>query len=795
MFRISFPLSLLVTMLLACAGTGSIPEDPDIASGRSFIQRAQYDSAQAVLENALRRGYETNDMFLRALAQKWMGSMFLAYGRGSDALQWYRRSLSLLDSLGGSGDAGAVELEQRNVRSNMAVAQERLTAYGEAEELYLGVIELDRAAGDDNRLSITLSNLGMLYDRQAVEREFSEDSSGAFALHAKAKAQFLASLDRMKSGDGWTNLGNNHVHAGRYDSALACYSEAAAIYGREGSRAKEALVEGNRGFILKNFLGKNGEAAAAFGRSTEIFEELRGNISSIDMRASFLSNWYHLYDEQVSLLVALDRPAEAFEAAERAKARSFLDMLGSRRVGAYKTMDDATRSTVEEEESLRARIATVLTDPDSTEVFARLSRRHAEVLAELRMKNPEYAYVNSVNPVSVAELQSMLDTASAVLEYYIGEAEGYAFVIRRHSVHAVRLQEAARGDLEAEVDALRNMLYGDFPRQKMQVLREARLQRRLSPEDARREWLGTAVPSLWYWKLVEMYSRLLAPVEVNLAGLERLYIVPHGVLHQFPFAALVRPGQRGVRMDAHLQRPHYLIEDMSLAYLPSASVLPFALARNNARKRSGLVVGDPAYADARYRRMALPGALIEADTVASYLQDPLVLTRAQADEARVTREMAERDVIHFATHGELNAGHPLQSRILLAASDSCACDGSLTVEEIFNLDIHASLVALSACQTAQVAGAEGASTPGDELVGLTRSFLYAGTPAVLASLWVVDDQATLEWMRMFYRSWLVDGLPPVDAARTAAVSMLNEPGDPDWVFPYYWAAFIYFGAM
>ena len=136
----------------------------------------------------------------------------------------------------------------------------------------------------------------------------------------------------------------------------------------------------------------------------------------------------------------------------------------------------------------------------------------------------------------------------------------------------------------------------------------------------------------------------------------------------------------------------------------------------------------------------------------------------------------------------------MQSRILLAAAHPDSVNnGDLTVEKIFNLDLDAVLVTLSACQTAQLSGESGEFSPGDDLVGLTRSFMYAGTPAVVASLWVVDDAATLAWMRQFYRSWQLDGETRMEAARSAALAMLSQQDDPDWMFPYYWAAFVYLG--
>jgi len=109
-------------------------------------------------------------------------------------------------------------------------------------------------------------------------------------------------------------------------------------------------------------------------------------------------------------------------------------------------------------------------------------------------------------------------------------------------------------------------------------------------------------------------------------------------------------------------------------------------------------------------------------------------------------------------------------------------DGFLRLHEVYNLELNADLVVLSACQTAL-----GKEIKGEGLVGLTRGFMYAGAPRVVASLWKVDDKATAELMRRFYRAMLTDGLRPAAALRAAQVSMWKEKR---WEAPYYWAGFV-----
>ena len=147
-------------------------------------------------------------------------------------------------------------------------------------------------------------------------------------------------------------------------------------------------------------------------------------------------------------------------------------------------------------------------------------------------------------------------------------------------------------------------------------------------------------------------------------------------------------------------------------------------------------------------------------------------------------QLSEYRIVHFATHGLLNSEHPELSGIILSLVDEAGRpqEGFLQLHEIYNLNLPADLVVLSACQTGL-----GKEIKGEGLVGLTRGFMYAGAARVTASLWKVDDVATAELMRGFYRGMLAEGLPPASALRAAQVNMWRQKR---WRSPYYWAAFV-----
>ena len=146
-------------------------------------------------------------------------------------------------------------------------------------------------------------------------------------------------------------------------------------------------------------------------------------------------------------------------------------------------------------------------------------------------------------------------------------------------------------------------------------------------------------------------------------------------------------------------------------------------------------------------------------------------------------DIGRRRIVHFATHGLINSQHPELSGIVLSLVDRQGKlqDGFLRLHDIYNMRLGADLVVLSACQTAL-----GKEIKGEGLVGLTRAFMYAGVPRVVASLWEVSDLATAELMKKFYGAMFQRGLPPAAALRTAQLEMSK---DRRWNSPYYWAGF------
>ncbi|MEP7338426.1 MAG: CHAT domain-containing tetratricopeptide repeat protein [Acidobacteriota bacterium] len=181
---------------------------------------------------------------------------------------------------------------------------------------------------------------------------------------------------------------------------------------------------------------------------------------------------------------------------------------------------------------------------------------------------------------------------------------------------------------------------------------------------------------------------------------------------------------------------------------------------------------------------------LEADEIARLADNKLKLAALDFAASRAlatSDEISQYRIVHFATHGLINNLHPGLSGVVLSLVDEQGRpqNGFLRLYEIYNLKLEADLVVLSACQTAL-----GKEFKGEGMIGLTRGFMYAGAPRVVASLWQVDDRATAEMMKRFYRQMLAEGQRPAAALRAAQVSMWQ---DKRWQAPHNWAAFTFQG--
>ena len=468
-----------------------------------------------------------------------------------------------------------------------------------------------------------------------------------------------------------------------------------------------------------------GEAATArdlYAKAVEVIERQRSSINTAASKIGYVADKQAVYGRLIARLIADGAWARAFEYVERARSRALVDLLAAKQnFAAGGERSEEIRSTLAELDMIEAAGRAEGSTPPS-EHAGRRSMALVSLHDKVKEFGPELTSLVTVTAVQAGEIQRQLGAEEVLLEYYVHDAGLYAFVVTRERLDIVKLD--GNGLLD-DVAAFRTTL-----------------------EDPRSSDVGPHARKL--------FDRLVRPIAGLLTG-SRVTVVPYGVLHYLPFNAL--SGSDG-----------YLIERYSVRYLPSASVLGYLAARAAAPTKALLALGDPELAGHR-----LPDAAREARAVAARFPVATVLVGSEATEAAFRSLAPRHSHLHVAAHSRFDSRAPLTSGLLLARDEQH--DGVLTVDEIFSLRLDADLVTLSACETGL-----GTLNPGDDVIGLTRGLLYAGARAVVASLWKVDDEATLELMTEFYDR--LAAADAIEALRAAQLAIFRQHSH-----PFYWAAF------
>jgi CHAT domain-containing protein/Tfp pilus assembly protein PilF len=459
-----------------------------------------------------------------------------------------------------------------------------------------------------------------------------------------------------------------------------------------------------------------------------------------------------------------------------------------------------------------------------------------QVEAAIRKNSPRYSAITQPEPLGLKEIQQQaLGDGVLLLEYALGEERSYLWAVTNDSITSYELsgreQINRAASQVAELLTARSLRKrGETPPQRRE--RIAQTDERL-PEAAKRlseMVLGPVADQLGNKRLIIVAD-------------EALQYVPFAMLPE-PERESGRAGEResgrekqtiGIRNPQSAirnpQSPAPLVVNHEIISLPSASTLAVLRREVAGRKPAPkllAVIADPVFTrnDERFKSKTikiegrttretetsantriiehlsesevatvLPGRLAIPRLPFTRLEAERILAAAsaganlkaldfRANLGTATRaELGQYRYLHFATHGLLDSERPGLSALVLSLVDERGNpqDGFLRAHEIYNLNLPAELVVLSACRTGL-----GKEIKGEGLIGLTRGFMYAGAARVVVSLWNVNDKATSELMAKFYQKMLKDGQRPAAALRTAQVEMWRQP---QWQSPYYWAAF------
>jgi len=716
-----------------------------------LLRGSRFGPSEAAFDEALRMAEEINDVYRRASILADLGALELfrgAYGKSATKLE---QSIALFDQTGGG-------YEQAPVFALLAQDYVLL----EAPASVADVIKRGRAFARKVNFPLVESLMDVVAKTTSItpEQPLPADLQAAFEewLRMPGMASLVASDDllqlvrAMLAGQGTPPPLRNaplpvlptvsHLAEGRSrflrgDLAGARSQFLEGLKDNPSDDLKSGYLAGIGATYAQN--GDFDQAIPYFEQSIAILENSVAGMKVQEQLTGYLGSgrrW--IFDILIEMLLKKGRVAEAFDYSERARARAFLQVLGNTRLNSTRGAD---RALTAEAEQLRLQLASLeLAGAPAAELEKKRSE-YAGLLLRVKTSNPEYASMTKVDTLPLDAIRAELPAGTTLVSYFATPFALHAWVIDRDSFTHVPLGS----DHEALHAAL--CWADDFERTGDAVRGTESLQNPCTGRRARAD---------------EAFDLLVAPLRPHIKD-HRLIVVPHRQLHYIPFAALLDPASG-----------QYLVEEYVLSYAPSASALHFLHRKKSPSRGKALVLGDP-----EPNERALPGASCEAVSVSGHLGISPLLGR-RATESALHHLDSGIDLLHVAAHAGYNAANPLFSEISLARDDEQ--DGNLEVHEILaDLDFTAvKLIVLSACRTAL-----GKRSGGDEVVGLTRALLYAGSPGVISTLWDISDRASAPLMEAFYQR-LSAGEPAADALRGAQMELLRDPNYSD---PKYWAAF------
>ena len=757
--------------------------------GRTYDDLEEKQKALDALERALRLYRIMGDRDGEATALSNIGNVYGALGAKQKALEFYERALPLLRAADDRGDE-AIAL------NNIGATYNALGEKQKALEFYERALPALQAVGDRRVEAVTLNNMGAVY------RDLGENQR-ALELYERALSLSRAVGDRRNEATVVNNIGALYDSLGEAQKALEFYERALVLTRAVGDRANEATTLWSVA-VLQRDRGELQTALATIERSLELLEGLRENVADPDLKTSFFATRQREYEFYIDLLMALHQQnpdagydARALHATERSRARTLLELLAESHVN---IREGISPELLQQEDDLRQQLDILETqqlqllsrgNPDGGELQRIAADIDASIDAQqqlatkIRSNSPAYADIEYPQPLQLQDIQRhVLDEETLLLQYALGEERSFLWVVTTESIAVYPLPP--RADIAAAAIAFRDTLTHS-------------LKRRL--------------PNLSHEAAARLGEMVLGPARDALSD-KRLLVVADGPLHYVPFAALdISNGEEGYVP---------LIRDREVVTAPSATVL--ATLRKQARGRKPApkavaVLADPVFGGNDDFRVAgeaenesaigdweieangrdfgigippqrLPGTRREAEVILALIPDAEEFAAFGFDadlETATSPALQDYRIVHFATHGFANSQNPARSGLIfsLANENLEPVNGFLRLNDIFNLNLPAELVVLSACQTGL-----GENVRGEGLVGLTRGFMYAGAPRLIVSLWSVSDDGTAELMQRFYRNHLEAGLTPAAALRKAQLELLE---DAQFSHPFFWSAFAFQG--
>jgi CHAT domain-containing protein len=764
--------------------------------GKIHADMAEWEEAGEYYQQALPIFRAAADKERESITLRNLGRINFTLGQNDRAMEYYKQALALDEAEGNQREESATLV-------GMAATYQSQDQTAQALQLYQKALALDRATGDHWHQGLTLRDLASANLAAGEPQTSLQELQEALTL-------LRAAGDRRAEGLALGILGRVYAALEQPQQALTACRQALAILESVGDRS-HAAQDLQQMAQLERDQGQLGDARQHAEEALALVEKVRATAGAQEDRASYFATQQSLGEFYIDLLMRLHQQDEAFEAAERQRARSLLEMLAEARVDFRQGVDPRLLERQREISGLlnskAERLLTLRGDGAQERATAlkqeirELEGESEQVELAIRKSSPRYSAITQPQPLTLKQIeQQVLDPDTVLLEYALGELHSYLWTVTTTGVKSYELPP--RSEIEKSVREVTGLLMARGTYVKGESAEQTKA--RIAAADTQLPQASTKLSNM-----------VLGPAAGELRG-RRLVLVTDGSLQHVPFAMLPAPGVAAAGT--------LLVEEHEIVSLPSASTVS-ELRQQIAGRRPApeliAVLADPVFqaddprvhghhavataidtqvdssrilvhgagenAEETLRVPRLPFTRQEADRIIKLAgtKDSLEALDFQASLATATGpDLGRYRYLHFATHGYLDSEQPDLSAIVLALVDKSGRPqpGFLRVSGIYNLKLPADLVVLSACETGL-----GKEIRGEGIVGLTRGFMYAGAPRVMVSLWSVNDRATEELMAVFYQKLLQQKLAPAAALRLAQAAMAKNK---QWSAPYYWAAFV-----
>ncbi len=788
------------------SGTKSNLAFANNALGGIAVRRGENEKAVAYFLKSSAQFNEVGNKLNELFSLQNLGLSYYALGNFTAALQAYSRSLPLAEALDnqanlakGLARISSIHASLGNTKLALETAQRSLVLYeklglkAEIGKTFATISHTHAVAADyEQALEYGLKGL-------KLAQETNDETATRNSLISVATA-YLYLKKLPESEDYFQRALVLSEQQQQHDSITNCFLNLSKVYLKQGKDAeslkyadlaiRHSRQTGNQGYLWMSLqhsasalvaLKQEGQARTRFEEALAVLEALRENLAAGEnVRADFLAHRIEPYQNLTSLLMSQGKTAEAFQLAERAKARVLLDAMSAGQA-------DISKAMTNDERRQQRRLRDELTNANSRlSRAAQAAKPNPQQLADLKVAlekarldyesfqtrlyaaHPELRAQRGEAPIIKSEeLAAMVGDKTALLEFVVVGQATYLFVITRSTFNGSK----AAPEIRAYT----------LPIKQEELTKQANeFRQQLANLD-----LGFRASAK------RLYELLLKPAAAQLSGKTQLVIVPDAALWELPFQALIA-GDR------------YLIENAAVSYAPSLTALREMQAQRKQRGTGLLAFGNPAFNTETVERASiakrdekltpLPEAETEVKALAQlHGSTSRVFIGTEASEARLKSEAASAGILHFATHGILNDAAPLYSHLALAAGDKAEDgqkeDGLLEAWELLQMNLNADLAVLSACETAR--GKIGA---GEGVIGLSWAMFVAGIPTTVVSQWKVESSSTRDLMVGFHRNLKgvgsKTGATKAESLRQSALSLLKKPATNH---PFYWAGFVLIG--